>query len=203
MSDDTSSLAWIEIANAHPVDFFTTVAGQELAFGKHRGVKRPPSWSLPSELGPWPDSIEEVAERILCLLPGTSAAIVGDFIAGPWRKRSTRYRLIGEKVLNTLESQGRVISQPEAFWIGWRATSSFLSPLKASAAQSVPVRAFLDRARLARLDETSFRRINERHDRDVAHLAHLRSLPISQRNEAWQKEVSLFEEMIAAWNQAG
>ncbi len=201
-SNSPDATTWAKIITQYPVDFFTTIDGQKLAQSQKWEIDRPPGWSLPSALGPWPMDRGATVLRVLSFLPGCPAELVGDFLAGTWRLRSEDHFDVGIQALAPLLSSHRVRAEVAASWVAWYAVDPVAERLDPNRALKPPVRAFIDTLRLAILTGRSAAKVAERRHRDEAHLQKLREQTSSARTPEWFEEMQLYEQIVAHWGRA-
>ena len=205
-SQKAKSREWRDLVAEKPPGYFSTMAGQvwlEESCADVVFIDRPIAWSLPEELGPWPSTEEGVVLRILSLIPGVSAVVVGDYLSGRWTKRSDRFRAKGKAVLSNLHEVGLVKSFQGELWEEWYAVNPVTEPINPSEPMAPNVRGFFDRYRLAILDARMFERLSARRENDLKHLRKLQSVPEPLRDENWQVEWQIYTEIMAKWDADG
>ncbi|MDD2765898.1 MAG: hypothetical protein PHE83_18195 [Opitutaceae bacterium] len=205
---DPPSVSWAVISGRFPAGYFTTRDGQEVwrgeyapAFAGGRIIGRPAAWSLPPELGPWPEDRLAVIIRILSLLPGASAAIVGDFLWGTWRFPSELYNAPAHQLLKQLQTLSLAESRPGKDWEEWRALMPTVPALDPFQSHPSGVRAFIDRFRLAALQARSAPRLAGYKQQILNHLARLESIPAAQRDKHWKEQYEGWRQMRDKFDQ--
>ena len=144
--------------------------------------------------------MEGVVLQILSLLPGASAAIVGDFLWGAWRFPSEKYRTPANQILKQMEALTLVGHRAGRFWEEWRAmipTAKRLDPYQNC---TTNVRAFIDRHRLAAFEARSGPRLAIYKQQIETQIRRLESAPASQRDDAWKAEQTGWRRLLADWD---